>query len=241
VPLRRYEFRGFSPQGKRLPRIKRRAGNRTIRDPEKSEFITLARVMKTQGRRGEVACEIYSSVPDRFTVGMKLLALPRESGQRRELEVEEFWLHKEFLIFKFAGVDSISDAETLIGSELQLPRSQRSKLEAGWNYISDLKGCEVLDRGREIGQIEDVQFGAGEAPLLIVGYAKKRDAAKRLVEIPFAEAFLDRIDLERRQVLMNLPEGLLDVNAPLTEEEKRAQAQGARKKSSPHKAPETPQ
>jgi 16S rRNA processing protein RimM len=193
-------------------------------------------VVKTQGRRGEVACEICSSVPDRFTAGMKLLALPREPGPRRELEVEELWPHKEFLIFKFAGIDSISDAETLIGSELQLPGSQRSQLEAGWNYVSDLKGCVVLDGGREIGQIEDVQFGAGEAPLLIVGYEKKRDKAKRLVEIPFAEAFLDRIDLEHKQVWMNLPEGLLEVNAPLTEEEKREQGQGAIKKSSPHKA-----
>jgi 16S rRNA processing protein RimM len=188
-------------------------------------------VVKTQGRRGEVACEVYSSVADRFTAGMKLLALPRESGQHRELEVEELWPHKEFLIFKFAGIESISDAETLIGSELQLPRSQRSQLESGWNYVSDLKGCVVLDGGQEIGQIEDVHFGAGEAPLLIV-----RDTKKRLMEIPFAEAFLVRIDLEHKQVRMNLPEGLLEVNAPLTQEEKREQAQGARKRSSPDKA-----
>ena len=62
------------------------AGNRTIRDPEKSgEFITLARVVKTQGRRGEVASEILSDIPDRFSLGMKLLALPRNSASRREL------------------------------------------------------------------------------------------------------------------------------------------------------------
>jgi 16S rRNA processing protein RimM len=84
----------------------------------------------------------------------------------------------------------------------------------------------VLDHGREIGRVEDVQFGAGEAPLLIV-----RDSAKRLVEVPFAEAYLDSIDVERKQVRMNLPEGLLEVNAPLTAEEKREQAQGTRKKS----------
>jgi 16S rRNA processing protein RimM len=177
-------------------------------------------VVKTQGRHGEVACEIYTSVPDRFSVGMKLLALPPEpDANRRELEVEGFWPHKEWLVLKFAAVDSMSDAETLIGCELQVPRSQRSELEAGWSYISDLKGCVVFDGSREIGRIEDVQFGAGEAPLLIV-----RDIAKRLVEIPFAEAFLDRVDLEHEQVLMSLPEGLLEVNAPLTEEEKRQQA-----------------
>ncbi len=155
---------------------------------------------------------------------MRLLALPRDSANRRELEVEEFWPHKGLLVLKFAGVDSISEAETLVGCELQVPRGQRSELQAGWNYVSDLVGCAVLDHGREIGRIEDVQFGAGEAPLLIV-----RDAAKKLLEVPFAEAYLDSMDVEKKQVHMKLPEGLLEVNAPLTAEEKQEQ-QGARKK-----------
>ena len=203
----------------------RRGRDRTIQKPETSgEFITLARVVKTQGRRGEVAGEIYSDVPGRFALGMRLLALPREPNKiRRELEVQDFWPHKGLLVFKFAGVDSISAAETLVGSELQVPQSQRSELQAGWNYVSDLVGCSVLDRGRNLGRIEDVEFGAGEAPLLMV-----RDGARR-VEIPFAEAYLDSVDLERRQVRMNLPEGLLEVNAPLTAEEKREQAEGRKK------------
>jgi len=203
----------------------RRGRGRTIQKPETSDdFITLARVVKTQGRRGEVAGEIYSDVPGRFAPGMMLLALPREPNKiRRELEVQDFWPHKGLLVFKFAGVDSISEAETLVGCELQVPQSQRSELQAGWNYVSDLVGCSLLDRGRDIGRIEDVEFGAGEAPLLIV-----RDVARR-VEIPFAEAYLDSVDLERRQVRMNLPEGLLEVNAPLTAEEKREQAEGRKK------------
>ncbi len=182
-------------------------------------------MVKTQGRHGEVAGEVYSDVPERFAAGMKLLALPRDSNQsRRELKVDGLWPHKGLLVLKFAGVDSISEAETLVGCELQLPLSQRSKLQAGWNYVSDLVGCWLFDGVRKIGCIEDVQFGAGEAPLLIV-----RDAA-RLVEIPFAEAYLADVNVEGKEVRMNLPEGLLEVNAPLTAEEKRVQAQaGARK------------
>ena len=181
---------------------------------------------KTQGRRGEVAGEIYSDIPDRFSVGMKLLALPREpDAHRRELEVEDIWPHKGLLVLKFAGVDSISDAEMLVGCELQVPCSQRSQLQAGWNYVSDLLGCAVLDHGREIGRIEDVQFGAGEAPSLIV-----RDAVSKLFEVPFAEAYLDSVDVKGKQVRMKLPEGLLEVNAPLTAEEKREQAKPERKK-----------
>jgi 16S rRNA processing protein RimM len=182
--------------------------------------------VKTQGRRGEVASEILSDVPDRFVAGMKLFALPRDpDAHRRELEVEDLWPHKRLLVLKFNGIDSISEAEKLVGCELQVPRSQRSKLPPGWNYVSDLVGCKVFDGGREIGRIEEVQFGAGEAPILIV-----RDDRARLLDLPFAEAYLDRVNLEGKQVRMRLPDGLLKVNAPLTAEEKRQQAQPRRRK-----------
>ena len=140
------------------------------------EFITLARVVKTQGRRGEVAVEVHSDVPGRFTAGMKLFALGSSPDPRRELEVEDLWPHKELLVLKFRGVDSISQAEALVGCELQLPRSERAPLEQGWSYISDLVGCSLFDHGSPIGRIEDVQFGAGEAPL--VGHYEEKAVLK---------------------------------------------------------------
>jgi 16S rRNA processing protein RimM len=188
--------------------------------PETSgEFITLARVVKTQGRHGEVGAETHSDIPDRFAAGMKLFALDKDKQDaRRELEVEDIWPHKGLLVLKFAGVDSISDAEVLIGSELQVPVAQRAKLEQGWTYVSDLIGCTVLDRGQEIGRVEDVEFGAGEAPLLIVA-----NRAGKKFEVPFAEAYLEGVDTAQHQVRMTLPEGLLEVNAPVTAEEKQQQ------------------
>ena len=108
-----------------------------------------------------------------------------------------------------------------MGAELQLPRSERARLEPGWTYLSDLIGCTVFDGQREIGEIEDVQFGAGEAPLLVVR-SKEQPDARLPYEIPFAEAYLEKLDLEHRQMRMKLPEGMLDVNAPLAKEEKRS-------------------
>jgi 16S rRNA processing protein RimM len=189
------------------------------------EFITLARIVKTQGRRGEVAAEIHSDVPERFAAGMKLFALPKSEASRRELEVEDLWPHKGLLVLKFRGVDSMSDAELLVGSELQVPSAERAELEPGWNYVSDLIGCMVLDHAREIGRIEDVQFGAGEAPLLIVA-----NAVGKKFDVPFAQAYLEGVDVKRRQVRMNLPDGMLEVNAPLTPEEKQHQQSERKKK-----------
>jgi len=164
---------------------------------------------------------LHTDVPDRFRQDMRLWALAKD-GQRREVTIEDLWPHKSFLVLKFQGIETISDAEPLVGAELQLPRSERAELEPGWTYLSDLIGCKVFDGQREIGEIEDVQFGAGEAPLLVVRGEEHKRGAKLPYEIPFAEAYLEKLDLERKQVRMKLPEGLLEVNAPVAKEKERS-------------------
>lgn len=149
---------------------------------------------------------------------MRLWALAKgENSPRRELKIEELWPHKGYLVLKFEGIDSISEAETLLGSELQVPARERAQLEPGWAYISDLLGCAVFDGDREVGSVADVQFGAGEAPLLIV------KAGSSVYEIPYAEAYLKSADLKHKKIYMALPEGMLELNAPLTAEEKEQQ------------------
>src|SRR5215510_3885015 len=98
--------------------------------PAAREFVTLARVVKTQGRRGEVAVEVHSDIPDRLHRGLRVFALG-ENDRRRELEIEDVWPHKDWLVVKFAGIDSISDVEPLVRSELQVPLSERAELEPG--------------------------------------------------------------------------------------------------------------
>jgi RimM protein, required for 16S rRNA processing len=100
-----------------------------------SEWITLAVVIKTQGRVGEVAVDPQTDVPDRFKPKMILSALAKD-GTRRELGVEDLWPHKNYLVLKFEGIDSITDGEALIGAELQVPLSERARLEPGWTYLS---------------------------------------------------------------------------------------------------------
>ena len=169
-----------------------------------------------QGRRGEVAAELHTSFPERFAERRELFGLATD-GSRRQMQLEEHWFHKGHVILKLAGVDSISDAERLAGVELQIPEEQRAELEAGASYISELVGCAVIDRGSLIGTVAEVRFGAGEAPLLVV----RRDEQEFLV--PYAEAFLKGTDLAARRIEMELPEGLLELQAPLNEDERRRQ------------------
>jgi 16S rRNA processing protein RimM len=181
------------------------------------EFITIARVAKTQGRHGEVAAELHTDFPEKFAERKKLFALDA-NGKRRELRLEEFWPHKSYVVLKFAGVESISDAEALVGSEIQVPREERAEIEAGAAYVSDLVGCAVFDHGRAIGSVKDVQFGAGEAPLLVVSEGGKDSL------IPFAQEFIAGIDIQGKRVEMKLPLGMLELDAPLSAEEKQEAA-----------------
>ena len=180
------------------------------------EFITIARVVKTQGRHGEVGIDLLTDFPERFEPGRRVYAL-QGSGQRRELQIEDVWPHKGMLILKFAGVDTMNDAEALRKTEIQVPLSERKKLEEGTWYVSDLVGCTVFDHGLEIGAVADVEFGAGEAPLLIVHRGKQEHM------IPLTEAFTRRVDIGNKKIELQLPEGMLEINAPLTADEKKQQ------------------
>lgn len=183
-------------------------------------FITIAKVIKTQGRIGEVAAVLLTDFPERFGERKRLFALTK-AGQRSGLQLENHWFHKGQVVLKFAGIDSISQAEALIGSEIQIPQSERASLDAGSIYVSDLNGCTVYDRGREVGKIKDVRFGTGEAPLLVVVGEKAQGEKEYL--IPFAAGYIKSIAIENKRLEMDLPEGMLELDAPLTSEEKQEQ------------------
>jgi 16S rRNA processing protein RimM len=182
-----------------------------------SDFITIARVVKTQGRIGEVAAAVLTDFPERFATRKRLFAKgPDENAPRRELQLVDHWFHKDWVVLKFAGVDSISDAEALAGCEIQLPLGERAELDADSFYVSDLAGCIVYDGEREVGKIQDVRFGAGEAPLLVVQGVKE-------YLIPFAAGYIRGISPENKRVEMDLPQGMLELDAPLNQEEKQRQ------------------
>jgi len=121
------------------------------------------------------------------------------------MEVENTWTHGDHLIFKFKGVDSISDAEKLAGAEVAIPFEQRAALAEDEVYESDLIGCEVFDTtGRSLGVVTDFEETGG-TPLLRVGGD---------LLIPFAKSICINIDLDRKQITVNPPDGLLDLNQP---------------------------
>ncbi len=177
------------------------------------QWAWLARIRRTQGRKGEVFADILTDFPERFAERKRLWLLNEDASRpSHEMELEHSWLHKGGIVLHFAGIHSISDGERLAGLIVAIPRAERAALAEDEVYIGDLIGCLLIDLAGEepvkVGEIEDVDRNAGPAPLLVV------HGIDGEILIPFAKSYLRKIDLEARLVEMALPEGLLDLNRP---------------------------
>jgi 16S rRNA processing protein RimM len=167
------------------------------------DWVTIALLGKTRGNRGELTAIPLSSKPERYETLTAVYLFG--SGERRE--VEETWFHNGTLIFKFRGIDTISDAEPLIGSEVRVPLAERTPLEDGEFFQSDLVGCEVFDHrtGERMGRVTGWEDGGGGAGILVVD---------RLLMIPFARAICVEINPAAKRIAVELPPGLKDLYQP---------------------------
>jgi 16S rRNA processing protein RimM len=168
------------------------------------DWVAVAVLGRARGIRGEVTGRSLSSRPERFA-HLKTVRLVADSLPLPwHLQVEEVWEHGEALVFKFAGIDTMTDAEKLRGAEVQVPRAERVELEPGEYFHSDLIGCEVREKasGRLVGRVTDFQEYGGP-PLLDV------DDGRLL--IPFVKAICVDIRPGEKLILVDLPEGLEDV------------------------------
>jgi len=188
-------------------------------------WVLVARLIRSHGRRGELVAEVLTDFPERFHERSRLFLIPpqRVGSRPREVHLENFWFLRSRLVMKFQGVDSINDAEALRGFEVAIPAEERAPLEGGAVYVSDLIGCRVIDLNRDgavVGEIADVDRGSSNTELLVVRRLGSHEKGGELL-IPFVSKYLTRVDLTNRQLEMRLPEGLLDINARMSEEEKR--------------------
>jgi len=185
------------------------------------EWVWLARIRKAQGRKGEVLAEILTDFPEKFSERKQVWLLPAEGradgrapSEARESEIRSHFLHKGGVVLHFAGVESIPEADALRGMVVAIPRAERAPLADDEVYAGDLIGCRLVDvassQERVIGVIEDVDREAGPVALLVV-----RGAGGEEILIPFAKAYLRRIVLDSMRVEMALPEGLVEMQAPL--------------------------
>jgi 16S rRNA processing protein RimM len=135
-----------------------------------------------------------------FEPGRRVLA-----GQH-VLEIESFRRQHGRCVAKFQGIDTIDEVERYVGMELKIAADTLPAAEEGWFYTFQLKGCRVYAAdGEYIGDVTDVLDAGGSSIL-------KVDTGNQETLIPFAQEYLQHVDLDQRKIVVDLPEGLRDLN-----------------------------
>jgi 16S rRNA processing protein RimM len=165
-----------------------------------SELVLVGRVVKPQGRRGEVAVEPFSDRGDRFP-GLTRVFAGAPGSEARELRVAGCFPHKGRFVLKLEGVDSIDDAERLRGAELRIPETELEQLPPGSFYYHQLQGLAALDeQGVPLGEVESVMETGAPTRVLVVRGAEGETL------VPFASEFVKSVDLEARRIVLARPE-----------------------------------
>jgi len=169
-----------------------------------SDLITIGRVVKPQGRKGEVVIEPFSDRPGRFSE-LKRVFLPAPGDAVAEWQVEGHWSHKHREVLKLAGVDSIDEAERLRGMDVRIPEEDLDVLPQGSYYHYQLRGLRVEDEsGTELGAVAEILKTGGGADVLVV----KGTRGESL--LPLVSSFIKEVDLRGGRLVAAPPE-LIDV------------------------------
>jgi 16S rRNA processing protein RimM len=196
----------------------------------KSGWLPLARLLRPQGRRGELLAEPLSDLPGILSAGRELViagpdATTPPSGAPKVV-LDEVWFptgkNAGRIVLKLSGCDSIDDAQRLAGKQLLLAALELPALAPDTFFVGDLVGCTLFNAEIPVGTITDVEFATGPdgrtrledaAPLLAVQLTSSDSSTSPdsdPILIPFVRAWLDAVDIAGRRVVMHLPAGLVD-------------------------------
>ncbi len=168
-------------------------------------FIAIARIARPRGNCGEVLADSHTDFPARFHL-LTDVWLTFADGRRQPFVLEDCWEHKGRMVLKFAGVDSINAAGGLAGAWVEVPADQAVKLPPGSYFDHDLEGCEVRDgAGKILGKVAKVIRIAGNNQLLVEGEHGE-------FFIPASAEICREISTEQKKIVVELPEGLIDLN-----------------------------
>ncbi|ABO50569.1 16S rRNA processing protein RimM [Desulforamulus reducens MI-1] len=166
------------------------------------EYITVGKVVNTQGIQGEVRIIPTTDFPERFVKNDKISVLLR--GQRRDYTIERVWEHKQFIIIKFSEIPDMTAAEKLKGGLLQVTMEELVPLPEGNYYIFQIVGLKVVDENeQELGTVAQVlQTGANDV------YVVKRSEGKDIL-IPAIKSVVKEINITEGKMKVELLEGLI--------------------------------
>jgi 16S rRNA processing protein RimM len=170
-------------------------------------LLLVGRVARAHGNKGQVIVNPETDfAQDRFAVGNEVVVEQLGRSTTRRITAVRFQEGRP--IVALDGVETMNDAEALAGAELKMPASALGPLPADTFYRHDLVGCEVKgSAGQTFGRVTDVQ-GPLEHSLLIVATGRGE------MMVPMAAGIVVEIDAAAKRIVVELPEGLMELNSP---------------------------
>ena len=164
--------------------------------------LEIGQIVNTFGIKGIVKVKPFTDDIKRFD-NLKTVYIEKNNTQK-EYEIEEVKYHKDMVLIKFKGVDTVEQAELLRNAYLTISRDSAEKLEEGRYYIVDMLGLEVYtDEQVLLGTLEDI-FNTGSNDIYVV-----KDKQGKQILLPAIQDVIKQIDMENRKMIVHLLPGLV--------------------------------
>ena len=174
-------------------------------------LVVIGWVAKAQGRRGEIAIQPASGAVERFE---DLTHIFLEGPEPARYEVSSVRLHKGRPLLTLSGVSDIGLAKQLSGKEVRIPSEVLASLPKDVFYHFQLVGSTVTDSERgELGVVEDVLTTGGTDVLVVRRTAGAGQPGQQETLVPLCRDICRRVDLVEKQIEVQAPEGLVELNA----------------------------
>ena len=170
----------------------------------KQEFITIGRILAPWGIKGKLKVEVDTDFPQRFAPSSQVYV------NRQPMTIDSTQWHKGKVIIKLDLIDSVEDAEKLLGQLVEIHHSQLHPLSEGQYYHFQLIGLEVwTTQGELLGNITEILTTPGNDNYVVSG-------ARGESLIPAIEDVIKSIDPDKGCLLIEPIEGLLSLNKKAT-------------------------
>ncbi|HKG96636.1 MAG TPA: ribosome maturation factor RimM [Pyrinomonadaceae bacterium] len=175
-----------------------------MEDPGSSDLVIIARAVKPRGLKGELIAELLTDFPERFE-DLEELVLVSPGGERSVGRLESYWFQNDRVVLKVAGYDDVEAAKQLVGFQFAVPESERVQLPSDHYYDWELEGCTVKVGSESIGKVQSVLRTGGTEILAIADENGKESL------IPLVDSIVVEIDAAAKTIVVDPPEGLLDL------------------------------
>ena len=164
--------------------------------------LEVGQIVNTFGIKGFVKVKPWVNDIERFDDLKKVYVKMKKETQK--LEIEEVKYHKDMVLIKFKGIETVEQAEMLRNCYLEIDREDAVPLEEGTYYIVDLLESEVYtDEGEYLGKLEDI-YNSGAKDIYVV----KNELGKTIL-LPGIPEVIKEVNLEEKKITVHLLKGLV--------------------------------